>query len=390
MLLLEYLLKNGHESFRNDTRQMLGQLQSLTYLQRYESGENHALEAVIRKKSGDIIQLCNDNDIYKMEREKAKKLRQTITTVSNTRVGGSQRTYNDLQDDSFSRPSYRDEYSLPSRSERKKDSSEDDLGFDPRGNQPSPAPSQPVNNFNPFGPSSSDQPNQQFPQVPSQPFNPYVSTQQPPQQPPQQSYQRPAASSISPPPSNIYSSSSRTVPQNYPQTNQNFEQPQQNYQQSQPNYQRAQQNYQQPPQNIQQPPQNYRTNPQNFQQAPQNFQQPQQSYQQPPNSSGVSGLDDLFGGPIKSSSSPSPNLIDFGPPVQAIPPKASQPAQFDNFSNSGNPQNSAPKPATPAKTNMFGDFGDLADFDLKGTQSRGYGKATAPRGSAQPIKTGYQ
>jgi len=152
LLLLEYLLRNGAESLRGDTRMMLGQIQSLTSLQRYETGEEAALEAVIRKKAADIIQMVNDNEIYQMEREKAKKLTGAVTAVSgNTNDGFSTGM------DNF------DKYEMPSTKTNnnsrftKEPSEEEDeeLNFNPRANvksAPKPAPA-PVkeNTFDPFG-----------------------------------------------------------------------------------------------------------------------------------------------------------------------------------------------------------------------------------------------
>ena len=89
LLLLEYLVRNGPESFRGDTRAMSGQLQSLTYLRTSDVGEKGALEAVIRKKAEDLINLVNDNDLYQMEREKARKLKSSLTAVTNDGFGGS-------------------------------------------------------------------------------------------------------------------------------------------------------------------------------------------------------------------------------------------------------------------------------------------------------------
>lgn len=88
LLLLEYLLRHGNESVRGDARMMVNILQSLTYLQRHDSGELAALETVIRKKSSDIIQLINDDESYSMEREKARKLAGVTTATSNSAYGG--------------------------------------------------------------------------------------------------------------------------------------------------------------------------------------------------------------------------------------------------------------------------------------------------------------
>ena len=91
LLLLEYLLRNGHESFRSEANSMSRILQSLTSLNRYQVGENAALEAVIRKKAKDILTLASDNEAYRMEREKASKIKQKVYnggTSGNSGYGG--------------------------------------------------------------------------------------------------------------------------------------------------------------------------------------------------------------------------------------------------------------------------------------------------------------
>ena len=91
LILLEFLLRNGPESFRSNARSNLGRLQSLTYIHQYEVGEEAALEAVIRKKAEDIIEMVNDNAVYQEQRERASKLRSTISSASN--VSGGYSTY---------------------------------------------------------------------------------------------------------------------------------------------------------------------------------------------------------------------------------------------------------------------------------------------------------
>ena len=119
LLLLEYLIRNGPESFRSDTRAMSGQLQSLTYLRNNDVGEAAALEAVIRKKSEDILNLVNDNDLYRMEREKAQKLKSSLTSVTNDGFGSSYASstysndydYNSNYNQSYGNSGYNDNYS---------------------------------------------------------------------------------------------------------------------------------------------------------------------------------------------------------------------------------------------------------------------------------------
>lgn len=85
LFLLEYLISNDPESFRSDTRAMSGQLQSLTNLRNNDVGEKAALETVIRKKSEDILNLVNDNNLYRMRREKAQKLKSFMQECTNDR-----------------------------------------------------------------------------------------------------------------------------------------------------------------------------------------------------------------------------------------------------------------------------------------------------------------
>ena len=60
LLLLEYLLRNGHPSFRSETKSMSGILQSLTYMNRYTVGEEAALQEVVKRKAKDILAMVND------------------------------------------------------------------------------------------------------------------------------------------------------------------------------------------------------------------------------------------------------------------------------------------------------------------------------------------
>jgi hypothetical protein len=169
LLLLEYLLRNGNESIRNDSRMMLGQLQSLTSLQMHETGEEAALEAVIRKKSADIIQMINDNDIYQMEREKAKKLSGAVTAVSGGGMGSFGGGYGSSFDsgygggNSYGSSSYgnsnyggsgfNDSYSSTTKKPEPQPEEEDEeLEFDPRQGVAAPAPAPAAQGgFDPFG-----------------------------------------------------------------------------------------------------------------------------------------------------------------------------------------------------------------------------------------------
>ena len=191
LLLLEYLLRCGSDSLRSDTRMMLGQLQNLTHLQRFETGEEAALEAVIRKKAADIIQMVNDTEIYKMEREKARKVMGAVSAVSgntesNFGMGGFG---NDSFNERFDPPKLPSTKVTPSVSPYEKTSSESDaeLDFDPRQKPSTSQPSvqrQPRvvennNTFDPFGQSNNPQPKPKQSNV----FDPFAPSNPPPSKP---------------------------------------------------------------------------------------------------------------------------------------------------------------------------------------------------------------
>lgn len=138
LLLLEYLLRNGHESIRQDGRQMMSLFRSLTSLNRYQVGEPAALEQVIRKKAQDVITMITDDETYQMERQKAQKLKSNIAAVTNDGYG-TYNTYNNSGNDfgnnygggyGSSSP-----YDLPSRSSTKpKKSHQKQQQFKPQNN----------------------------------------------------------------------------------------------------------------------------------------------------------------------------------------------------------------------------------------------------------------
>lgn len=88
LILLEYILRTGHDSFRGEVRSMSHLLQSLTCLRRCDVGEQATIEGVIRKKAQDVISLATDDQMYRMEREKANKLKANVTSVGNAGYGG--------------------------------------------------------------------------------------------------------------------------------------------------------------------------------------------------------------------------------------------------------------------------------------------------------------
>ena len=83
MILLEYLIINGNERFRSDSKINMGKLQAMKQAHKYEKGEEAALEAVVRKKAENIILYLNDDEVYRMEREKAARVRNSLSSCSN-------------------------------------------------------------------------------------------------------------------------------------------------------------------------------------------------------------------------------------------------------------------------------------------------------------------
>ena len=376
LLLLEYLLRNGPESIRSDTRQMIGQLQSLTSLHRFEVGEDAALEAVIRKKAEDIITMVNDNETYEMERQKASKLRSTLTSTSNVNDFGS-----------YSQPTYGnsnygyEDNTLPSRKTApapKKESS-DEYEYDDI-----PTPTQKKNNnnqnqFNPFQSSQRQQPSQQpsqqqnFQNQNNNTFDPF-NVQSKPQPPQQQNFQNQNNNTFDPfgfsQPNSGYQQNQGFQQQNqgFPQQNQGFQQqnlgfPQQNsgFQQQNQGFQQRNQGFPQQNQGFPQQNQGFPQQNQGFQQQNQGFQQQNLGFQQQ-NQSSLNADDFLFVAPApppqqkQQQQAPVNDFLDFS----SVP---SQPAQA--------PQNA---PKQQPNNNMMDDFGGLVDFSLQAPK-RDYGKA---------------
>ncbi|KAH0787613.1 ENTH domain containing protein [Histomonas meleagridis] len=100
LILLEYLLRNGHTSFRNETKSMSGLLQSLSYSQKYSVGEEAQLEAVVRQKAKNILTMANDNEMYEAERAKANKLKSKVTAFGND--GGYNYNYSNYRTSNYS------------------------------------------------------------------------------------------------------------------------------------------------------------------------------------------------------------------------------------------------------------------------------------------------
>lgn len=147
LLLLEYLLRNGHTSFRSEARSMSGLLQSLTYMSRYTVGEEAALQEVVKRKAKDILAMVNDEELYNMEREKAQKIKSKVTSYGNDGgFGGSYGGY-----DNYSNYS-----SAPARSGAAKGGSDDEYEYeysddDARAQSPKAA----ADTFDPFGTADS-------------------------------------------------------------------------------------------------------------------------------------------------------------------------------------------------------------------------------------------
>ena len=200
LILLEYLLRNGHESFRSEVHSMLRLLQSLSSMHRYQVGENAALEAVVRKKAADIIELASDNDVYRAEREKASNIKKKVSSYSNSGGGyyndfggyGSNR-YGSMSSNyqSYELPSKRrndfdsfdtnnNSYGQNQRSQQPKPQNDDEYEYEYEDDGPPMRNQQQQNSqgFNPY-PNNNNQQNQGFNPYPNnnnqqnQGFNPY-------------------------------------------------------------------------------------------------------------------------------------------------------------------------------------------------------------------------
>jgi hypothetical protein len=108
LILLEYVIRTGHESFRDDTRSMRRLLDGLTRQRRHQSGELAAAESVVRKKAQDVIDLVSDDDLYRAERDKAAKLRSNVTAVGSAASFGAPSAR--AADDTDSMPSRKSDY----------------------------------------------------------------------------------------------------------------------------------------------------------------------------------------------------------------------------------------------------------------------------------------
>ncbi|OHT11533.1 hypothetical protein TRFO_18980 [Tritrichomonas foetus] len=88
LILLEYLLANGVQQFREDARSHAHLFQLLAETNLCHTGEDAANEAVVRAKARNIILLLNNDELYNSEREKAAKLSvSSVTNVMKTRKG---------------------------------------------------------------------------------------------------------------------------------------------------------------------------------------------------------------------------------------------------------------------------------------------------------------
>ena len=216
LILLEYILRTGHESFRSEARSIMRTLQMLTSLHRYDVGEQAALESVIRKKAQDIITLVTDNDVYQQEREKANKLKSKVTSVGN--AGGYGGGYGGRYG-GYSGGGYDDSYDMPSSSKRKsekkpapKQESSSEYEYEDEVVPQKPAQQQQQQPFDPFAPVQQQQQQQPFDpfagmqqqQQQQQPFDPFAPVQQQQQQPfdpfaGMQQQQQPAGGLLPPP-----------------------------------------------------------------------------------------------------------------------------------------------------------------------------------------------
>ena len=217
LILLEYILRTGHESFRSEARSIMRTLQMLTSLHRYDVGEQAALESVIRKKAQDIITLVTVNDVYQQEREKANKLKSKVTSVGT--AGGYGGGYGGRYG-GYSGGGYDDSYDMPSSSKRKnekkpapKQESSSEYEYEDEVPPQKPVQQQQQQPFDPFAPVQQQQQQPFDPFAPvqqqqQQPFDPFAPVQQPAQQqqqpfdpfaPVQQQQQQPRGGLLPPP-----------------------------------------------------------------------------------------------------------------------------------------------------------------------------------------------
>ena len=332
---------------------------------------------MIRKKAQDILNLMNDNDLYQMEREKARKLKASLTSVTRDEYGGSYTTQT-YQDDY--RGGYdsgpRGGYDSGSRGGYGSGSRGFDDGYGARRSQPrAPAPADDEYY------SDDEQPPK--PSAPQQgKFNPFQDRPAAPVQQPVPPQQQAFNEFMSQPQQQAF--------------NEFMSQPQQqafNPFMSQPQQQPQQQAFnpfaQQP---MQQQPVQPAFNP--FAQARQ-----QQQVQQPQ----ASNLTDLMslGAPAQQPISADDLLFGTPAPQPAQPmpmqPMQAQPAPMDNFIDLSGPAPApAPMQSQPAQQpkkagGMLDEFGDLVNLNLRGNEERRYGAAgMQQRGAGQTLGGGWQ
>jgi hypothetical protein len=330
LILLEYLLRTGHESFRSDVRSGMRLLQNLTYLQRYQVGEEAALEAVIRKKAQDVINLATDDESYQMEREKANKLRSKVTAVGNAGGFGSSygSSYGSSQDnDIYSLPSKRST-SRPPRKPQPAQPAADEYEYEDDEPAPPPKPKptaqvQPLKKppSTPLGPAPGLKPRS----VPQEPFDPYGLSQ------PQQTSAG----------ADLLSLSGPAAPAAADDLLFGFGQSQ------------SQQPFSQPQQPFIQPPS------QPFNQQP--FSQPPQQL-------------DLFGGAFVQQPAP----VQRAPEFDLL--------GFDGPASTPAPGPIAPAPAKPSGRAIFDGFDDILDLNnVTGSQQARGRVAQQPRGYGQSL-----
>ena len=171
MILLEYLLANGSERFRSDTKMMTAQLQMLSRLHKHETGEPAAIEAVIRKKAEIIMQMLTDDEFFQMERDKASKLRSTLSSVS-YQDDQSHSTYS-----TYTPP--RDPYGLHDQSpqQTQEEAKPDDSDYSYYSDE-EPQPMNGGQGRNPYSPTTQQQAANPFSMQPGQSQQPPTAQQQ--------------------------------------------------------------------------------------------------------------------------------------------------------------------------------------------------------------------
>lgn len=93
MILLEFMILNGNDQFRELNKVMVSTFEALKGLQTQEGGERAILESIIRTKAENIMKLVTDDDYYREQRHKSLTLKHDITSYSENRNHHIHHTY---------------------------------------------------------------------------------------------------------------------------------------------------------------------------------------------------------------------------------------------------------------------------------------------------------